>query len=486
MALSAAEQYLVELINRARLDPAAEAKRYGVSLNQGLSGGTIDASAKQVLAPNRKLENAATDHSKWMLNKDVFSHTGAGGSSAGDRMEDAGYRFAGSWSWRENLAWTGSTGSVSLSRAIREHHEGLYRSAGHRENTFAEGIAEIGVGQVAGKFTYQGIPFNASMLTEKFAKSGNASFVTGVAYKDGNKDKFYSIGEGQKDFWIRGGGDKDVTAGSGGYAIKVGDRNAVDITVGRGDKVLAVLEVDTSDGNVKLDLVTARNGSKDLFLSGSADLAKGIPDARLLGIANLDLTGSGRNNELVGNKGNNKLIGQGGNDRLFGQDGRDYLNGGDGRDNLSGGSGADTLLGGRANDSLNGGAGNDRLNGGAGSDKLFGAGGGDRLEGSSGADVLKGGGGNDRVDGGAGNDQLWGNAGADTFVFNGGRDVIKDFVDNTDTIGISGSFAATVSEALGLADIVNGNAVFSIDADTVLTVVGVDNLDILANDLIIL
>ena len=486
MALSAAEQYLVELINRARLDPAAEAKRYGVSLNQGLSNGSIDTSAKQVLAPNVKLENAATNHSKWMLNKDVFSHTGAGGSSAGDRMEDAGYRFSGSWSWRENLAWTGSTGSVSMARAIREHHEGLYRSAGHRENTFAKGITEIGIGQVAGKFMYQGVNFNASMLTEKFAKSGSASFVTGVAYRDGDKNKFYSIGEGQKDFWFRGGGDKDLTAGSGGYAIKVGDRNAVDVTIGRGTKTLAVVEVDTSDGNVKLDLVTARNGNKELYLSGSADLAKGIPDARLLGVANLDLIGSGRDNDLYGNKGNNDLAGKNGNDRLFGMDGRDNLLGGTGRDVLNGGNGADTLQGGDQNDVLNGGGANDRLFGGAGSDKLNGGSGNDRLDGGAGVDVLKGGGGADRLDGGAGNDQMWGNAGADTFVFASGRDTIRDFENDSDTIVISRELAETVSAALDQAQIVNGNAVFTFDLDTKLTITGVTNLDILANDLTIL
>ena len=110
MGLSAAEQYLLELINRARLDPQAEANRYGVGLNSGLQSGTIDTQAKQVLAPNAQLEAAALGHSNWMLDADTFSHTGSGGSSPGARMTAAGYDFTGSWTWRENLAWTGSTG----------------------------------------------------------------------------------------------------------------------------------------------------------------------------------------------------------------------------------------------------------------------------------------------------------------------------------------------------------------------------------------
>jgi hypothetical protein len=49
-APSALEQYMVELINRARANPAAEAARYGIDLNEGLAAGTISAKAKQPLA----------------------------------------------------------------------------------------------------------------------------------------------------------------------------------------------------------------------------------------------------------------------------------------------------------------------------------------------------------------------------------------------------------------------------------------------------
>lgn len=37
MTISAAEQLLIELINRARLDPLAEAQRLGIDLNAGLA-----------------------------------------------------------------------------------------------------------------------------------------------------------------------------------------------------------------------------------------------------------------------------------------------------------------------------------------------------------------------------------------------------------------------------------------------------------------
>ena len=43
---------MLELINRARMYPAAEAARLGIALNQGLAPGTISTAPKQVLAMN--------------------------------------------------------------------------------------------------------------------------------------------------------------------------------------------------------------------------------------------------------------------------------------------------------------------------------------------------------------------------------------------------------------------------------------------------
>ena len=54
-AFSAQEQLMLEMINRARLDPKAEAARLGISLNQGIAAGAISSSAKQPLAPNELL-----------------------------------------------------------------------------------------------------------------------------------------------------------------------------------------------------------------------------------------------------------------------------------------------------------------------------------------------------------------------------------------------------------------------------------------------
>ena len=43
-----------------------------------------------------------------MLDEDVFSHTGAGDSDPGGRIEAADYKFTGDWRWGENISWRGS------------------------------------------------------------------------------------------------------------------------------------------------------------------------------------------------------------------------------------------------------------------------------------------------------------------------------------------------------------------------------------------
>ena len=47
------------------------------------------------LTMNGSLAQAADGHSAWMLDTDTFSHTGADGSSAGDRIDEAGYDSQG-------------------------------------------------------------------------------------------------------------------------------------------------------------------------------------------------------------------------------------------------------------------------------------------------------------------------------------------------------------------------------------------------------
>ncbi len=351
MTLSAAEQYLLELINRARLDPAAEAARLGIDLNQGLSAGQISTSAKQVLAPNALLETAATKHSLWMIATDTFSHTGVGGSSPGTRITAEGYTWS---TYGENISMQWSTGALTIEGVIAGMHDGLFRSAGHRANLMNASFREVGLGAEAGPYTTGGRTYNSVFLTEVFGTSGSARFLTGVAYDDANGNKFYSMGEGRADVSFAAESKATATAAAGGYALGLSGAAQTAVT-GQVGAVNFALKVDMSQGNVKLDLVSGNT----FHTSGTVWLGAGVNNLVQLGVANLQAWGNAAGNGLSGNAGASKLYGNGGDDTL---------NGNAGADSLFGGAGGDVLAGGQGNDLLRGGGGADRF--------VFGPGGG--------------------------------------------------------------------------------------------------------------
>jgi Ca2+-binding RTX toxin-like protein len=363
MSLTPAEQYGIELLNRARLDPAAEAARYGIGLNKGLSGADrVTAAQKQVLAPDQHLDLAATKHSSWMLNNS-FSHTGAGGTDPVDRMAKAGYKFndtAGGWSWGENLAFLTAQGK-NEAKLVAIEHKMLMLSPGHRENILRNSFREIGYSQEMG--TYQGY---GSMITQNFAHRGVDRYVTGVVYNDKNGNNFYDVGEQRQG--VKFTVDEDASATSalaGGYAVAI-TKGFATVSISDGDTDLGSVLLTgiknnyaNGEGNVKLDLV----GRDTVFVAGNNGMAvqllDGIDNVRLLGINGNSLTGNDADNEMVGNKGSNKIQGKGGDDAIWGAGGHDALTGGSGNDRLAGGNGRDKLSGGEGNDSLTGGTGAD-------------------------------------------------------------------------------------------------------------------------------
>ncbi len=254
------EQYMLELVNRARQDPWAEAVRYGIDLNQNLAAGTISYDAKQPLAMNSLLITSARTHSQWMLDNDVFSHTGANNSTPAERMTDAGYYFNPYYYWTsgENIAWQGTTGSLptDLTEYIEDHHEGLFKSAGHRVNILEEDYRELGIGQKTGYFSTTTGNYQASMVTQNFAASGNEIFLSGVVFQDENGNDFYTPGEGWGNVIVSipALGLETQTWGSGGYQLAVPVGTYMVEFSGGVLPGVASTYVTVSDQNVKLDI----------------------------------------------------------------------------------------------------------------------------------------------------------------------------------------------------------------------------------------
>ncbi|NOD64059.1 MULTISPECIES: CAP domain-containing protein [unclassified Ruegeria] len=117
-----------------------------------------------------QLNDSSEDHSSWMLDTDTFSHTGQGGSSATQRMQDAGFDLSGSWRTGENIAWQSERGEPGISDDVAQLHENLMNSPGHRANILNPDFEYIGIGIETGDM--QG--FDAVMVTQNFAATDSA------------------------------------------------------------------------------------------------------------------------------------------------------------------------------------------------------------------------------------------------------------------------------------------------------------------------
>lgn len=254
---TAHEQLMLELVNRARTNPSAEAARLGIGLNDGLAPGTIDTQPKPPLALHPALIAAARAHTGWMLANEVFSHTGTGGSTSHDRMVAAGFDFSGSWSSGENIALGQTTGTVSLTSQTIARHDSLFRSAVHRVNICGTATNRIGLGIISGEFD----GWNAVMVTQDFAGSGAypETLVTGVVYEDKNGDGFYDPGEGIPGVVVKpeGGDWQAKSSSSGGYAVPYSGASGTLTVLFQGDipNGTRTLAVQKSGENLKLDLV---------------------------------------------------------------------------------------------------------------------------------------------------------------------------------------------------------------------------------------
>jgi hypothetical protein len=262
---SAQEQLMLELINRARLAPTAEAARLGIGLNDGLEPGAITATPKQPLAFHPDLITSSRYHSQWMLDTDTFSHAGSGGSTPGDRMAAAGYPFSGTWAWGENIAWSGSTGTISATDHTYTLHELLFKSPGHRRNLLNEDYDEFGSGLIVGLFQNESAQYNTLMGTQNFARSDGTPgpLLTGVVYSDLNGNGFYDVGEGVPDVSVNlpSGSHYAVTSSSGGYALPYSGAGTQNVVFSGGSLGANVNRAFTGTGlNVKLDLNVAGIG----------------------------------------------------------------------------------------------------------------------------------------------------------------------------------------------------------------------------------
>ncbi len=306
------EQYMLELINRARANPAAEVTRlvgesnsqpgyWGgfyefnsyeafvgtASLNEGppILGGAayaIPSTAKQPLAFNVNMMDATRAYVRIMQANNSVGHT-LGGTTVEQRLTNQGYTTEFANQSGQNNYYPGSENNSTIAtsepfdgsaypgdirkEAITAMHHNLFTDGsastrGHRMTMMASDWREAGVGL---DFGTDG-EFRSVYANHTFGiRSNRGPFITGVAYNDKDANGFYTPAAGEALGGLTvtvytAGTQKAVASttsfGSGGYGLIVPPGNYdVRFVSAAGGIDQTVFGISVTTLNVKVDAV---------------------------------------------------------------------------------------------------------------------------------------------------------------------------------------------------------------------------------------
>ncbi|RJP23411.1 MAG: hypothetical protein C4527_20105 [Candidatus Omnitrophota bacterium] len=290
------EQWMLELINRARMDPTAEGIRLANHADEAILnayrffGVNVETLKREFsnypprapLAMNEQLLEAARRHSADMRDHRFQDHIGSDGSVPGQRLDDAGYDWRG---YGENVYAYGE--NVEHAHAAFVVDWGV-ASLGHRQNTLEferEPLwREVGIGIVrtvsakvlnstiklrkhqriapAGVIPKQADAVGPLLVTIDFAVPfAYTPQLLGVVYADLNGNQWYDIGEGLGGVTvaIMGSTRSASTFSSGGYAIPVSAAGEYSVEASGGPLPSPLRKTFVFDGsnNVKVDFAVS-------------------------------------------------------------------------------------------------------------------------------------------------------------------------------------------------------------------------------------
>jgi hypothetical protein len=316
---------MIQSINRARANPAAEAQRLlavaqtDPVVRDASRGWDLAAFAREMtatpasppLAPNPRLVAAARDRVEAMLASNDQRHAPGGflvnpayGLVAGDGQP---YYPVGNATWAtgENLfAYSGNVAGAVVRDYVDYFHAGLLidwgnPDFGHLKNLLAPGpsqaaalgrrpFSEIGVGLLANVSPTIPPPANPSnpanrgldvgpvLVAQEFAWKTGHAFLTGAAFRDGDGDRFYTPGEGLGGVTIQAqglngqGNFSATTWDSGGYALALPPGTYSVTASGASDAVRTQL-VTIGEDNVGWDLMYSAETPADLPVPADYD-----------------------------------------------------------------------------------------------------------------------------------------------------------------------------------------------------------------------
>jgi subtilisin-like proprotein convertase family protein len=329
------EQLLLELMNRARIDPVAEADRVFADYGDVVVKQNVDHYVRQrpgvefTRAENRAafqsytprapfsfdplLIEAARKHSALGRQNDDQSHQYPGEAGLLARVQAEGYSLLlvgeSVFMYARNMLHAHAGFAVDWGQAVPQGETRPY--LGHRNSLMnhdgTRPYVQVGIGIVADADPQTDV--GPRLVTIDFGQpSSSTRYVTGVCYEDRDGDGFYSAGEGLAGVLVEATGTTFHTysSASGGYALPVpgnagaitvtalGDANGPSATVGR-----QVVDVTMAGANVKLDFTTPPDPSRpsaQTFASSAATALAGAARTE----ATIDVTAFDATSTTVG------------------------------------------------------------------------------------------------------------------------------------------------------------------------------------------
>lgn len=266
------EQYMLELMNNARANPA-EAGIQAIDtddpdVQQAYTYWQIDKQAtKQAfttypsrppLAFHPSLLIASEKHTADMIANNFQGHVGSDGSQLTDRFARENYYPQGMYgenvSAYSNSVWYGYTGFIV------DWGEQNQIELGHRRNILnfdSDVYTEVGLGIIYSGGRIQQGTTGPYVITQDFSIR-SVRYIVGVCYSDQNDNGIYDPGEGIAGVRIMPsrGQYYAVTSSSGGYAIPFSGNGSVTITASGGGLNGNIVNDVTFEGdNLKVDFV---------------------------------------------------------------------------------------------------------------------------------------------------------------------------------------------------------------------------------------
>ncbi len=287
---TAAAQDMLYWINLARTNPSAAAQRiaadvtpdiqatiqhYGVNLS-ATEQAIASATPQPPLAWSDQLAQAAQGHSQDMATNQFQSHTGSDGSTAAQRIQQAGYTNASSTG--ENAYAYASSVDQAMEAFLIDWG---VPSDGHRNNLLQPGVSaqdayrDVGIGLAQ---TSGGSSVGPLVVTQDFgAQPNEQAQLVGVAFNNTRGDGFYEQGEGVANVQIdavnltTGQVSSTQTGPFGGYQMALAP-GSYQIIASQNNQVIKTVNVTVGNVNIEQDFITSnpwQGGSRTAALAAA-------------------------------------------------------------------------------------------------------------------------------------------------------------------------------------------------------------------------